>query len=352
MRTFFHRSLLKMRVGVIGINHKLADLNLREKLAKGCQRRFGLESSLHEGHTFLLLSTCNRTEIYFSSENLATTHTYILSILRQEVNEDFEHKLYSYFGYDCFFHLCHVTTGLDSAIVAETEIQGQVKKTYETALSHQSLPHELHYLFQKALKIAKQARSHLFNGKRMAEVEHAAYQTGVHFFKDLNAVNILFVGASEINQKLLRFFSTKQLPSITLCNRTLKKAEHYAEKYGLDILPWEDLGRWQEFDWIIFGTKASHYFIQKEQLTQYTFSKEKLIVDLSFPRNVDPRIAKDPRIILLNIDQINRMLKFRKAKLSQKLQDASLLIEQSARLYVDLFDAREKRLIAMEAACV
>lgn len=339
-----------MRVGVIGINHKLADLNLREKLAKACQRRFGLDNSLHENHAFLLLSTCNRTEIYFSSENLAIAHTYILSILRQEVFEDFEQKLYSYFGYDCFYHLCHVTAGLDSAIIAETEIQGQVKEAYGKASLHHELPADLHYLFQKSFKVSKQARSKLLKGKKMPEVEHAVFQTGTHFFKSLENVKILFVGASEINQKILRFFATKELPSITICNRTHQKSQTLAKQYALNILPWQNLNEWVNYDWIIFGTKASHHLIQKEQMP--FFEKNKLLIDLSFPRNVDPRIAKDPRIVLLNIDQINRMLKFRKAKLSQMLDEASSLIESSAKLYLDLFSAKERRSIALEAVCI
>src|SRR3954466_9975105 len=107
-----------MRVGVVGINHKLADLKLRETLAKACQRRFSAGNSLHGNHSFVLLSTCNRTEAYFTSYELAETHTYLLNILRQEVFEEFDHKLYSFFGSDCFAHLARVTAGLDSAIIA------------------------------------------------------------------------------------------------------------------------------------------------------------------------------------------------------------------------------------------
>src|SRR5262245_20986881 len=116
-----------MKVGVVGINHKLADLKLREQLAKNCQKCFGSLRAVNEHHHFILLSTCNRTEIYFSSEDLTTTHTYLLSILRMEVEGEFDHKLYSYFGVDSFCHLTRVTLGLDSAIIGETEIQGQVK---------------------------------------------------------------------------------------------------------------------------------------------------------------------------------------------------------------------------------
>ena len=95
-----------MRVGIVGINHKLADLKLREHLAKTCQRRFGSGCALHGDHSFVLLSTCNRTEVYFSSDDLPATHTYLLNILRNDVSEEFNQKLYSYFGYETVFCIC------------------------------------------------------------------------------------------------------------------------------------------------------------------------------------------------------------------------------------------------------
>ena len=113
---------------MVGINYKLADLKLREQLAKSCLRHFGTSNAVQPPHYFIILSTCNRTEVYFQSENLR--HPYLhLKHLREDVVEDFNQKLYSYFGQSCLLHLCRVTTGLDSAIVAETEIQGQVKAT-------------------------------------------------------------------------------------------------------------------------------------------------------------------------------------------------------------------------------
>src|SRR5580704_12720984 len=101
-----------MRVGVVGINYKLADVKLREELARACHRCFSFGQNIHTKHTFILLSTCNRTEVYFHSEDLPEAHSCLLSILRSEVDEDFDQKLYSYFGPDCFLHLCRVTAGL------------------------------------------------------------------------------------------------------------------------------------------------------------------------------------------------------------------------------------------------
>jgi len=152
-----------MRIGLVGINHKLASLSLRESLAKAFRKCFG------NSHPFILLLTCNRIELYFSSPDLAATHTAILSALKKETSCECDQKLYSFFGMECFLHLAKVTAGFDSAIMAETEIQGQVKQAYEEALKSKKLPSELHFLFQKSLHISKLCRSKYDLGRGMPE---------------------------------------------------------------------------------------------------------------------------------------------------------------------------------------
>ncbi|MBA3957941.1 MAG: glutamyl-tRNA reductase [Parachlamydiaceae bacterium] len=330
-----------MRVGVVGINHKLADLNLRELLAQACQRCFMTGSSTQDEHTFVLLTTCNRTEVYFTSHELAATHSYLLQILRQEVEDEFDQKVYSYFGYDCFLHLARVTAGLDSAIVAETEIQGQVKTAYEKAVNCISLPGELHYLFQKALKIGKQVRTDLPLGRGMPDLEHAVYQAGKHFFKMSKQAKILFVGASDINCKILAFLKSKSLNNITICNRSAPRSHAIAAKYETQILEWQHLADWYYYDWIIFGTKAPHHLISPSNLPNH-FLNQKLLIDLSVPRNVDPQLGRNPRLTLLNIDQINRILRVRKQQMSHMLVLAEDIVECNARQYVDLFCNKQR----------
>lgn len=325
-----------MKIGVIGINHKLANLQLREKMAQACQRCFMAGVSIYDNHTFILLNTCNRTEIYFSSENLTEAHSYLLNRLRVEVNEEFDQKVYSYFGYDCFLHLSRVTAGLDSAIVAETEIQGQVKTAYEKAVNCMSLPKELHYLFQKGLQTGKKVRSELCMGRGVPDLEHAVYQTGMHFFSHVENPSILFVGASEVNVKILSFLKSKHLQKLTLCNRSQKHSQMLSEQNGVSLLKWEDLALWTRFDWVILGTKAPYHLLRQKDLSD-TVLDRKLIMDLSVPRNVEPMIGKDRRITLLNIDQINRILKVRKQRMVHVLSQAEEMISHSSKQYVELF---------------
>lgn len=329
-----------MRLGIIGINHKLANLKLRERLAQICQRRFQPNSSIHPDHHFVLLSTCNRTEVYFSSEDLTATHTYLLDILRGEVDEDFDQKLYTYFGKDCFRHLARVTAGLDSAILFETEIQGQVRSAYEMALSYHRLPQELHFLFQKVLRIGKQVRTDLPSVRGMPNLEHAVLQFGSGFFPFLDKARVLFIGASEINLKILHFLKQKGAHHITICNRTTSTAQGLANKHLLHILPWDNRDQWHTFDWVICGTKAPYPILRMHQLPS-ELNGRKLLIDLSVPRNIDPGLALHPQLSLYNVDQINLSLSNRRRALADRLACAEVIVDDRCALQISLFQQKE-----------
>jgi glutamyl-tRNA reductase len=290
-----------MQIGIIGINHKSADLRLREKLAKEAERLFGPTHSAHSHFSYVLLSTCNRTEIYFHSENLTETHTYLLNTMRERIDEEFEHRIYSYFGIDCFLHLAKVTAGIDSALIGETEIQGQVKRAYEMAHAYRPLSAELHFLFQKCLKIGKNVRSEA-QFLDFPSLEEVILNVGQKLLGHLRARKILFVGLSEINYKIFTRFKKLGCAELFLCNRSFDKACKLAEKEEARLLSWEKLNTWSNFDLAIFGTKCPHFLVKREQL-QFN-SSCKLIFDLSVPRNVDPKIGR--HLTLLNIDQLNR----------------------------------------------
>ena len=334
-----------MRVGVIGINHKLANLALRECFAKICGQRFCSGKSTHIDHTLVLLSTCNRSEVYFTSENLANTHSYILNIFRRDLHDNEEsvnQMLYSYFGHDCFKHLARVTAGLDSAIVAETEIQGQVKAAYENSLKHLELPCEMHFLFQKALKIGKQIRTELPMGRGVPDLEHAILNAAYQTLGDAESAKILFVGASEINRKIISFLKKRNFNDITLCNRSNGSAEMIAQKYKLDILEWQKLCDWPKYDWIILGTKSpEHVIFKQDMLSQFTDNK--LIIDLCVPRNVDPRLGRNPKISLFNIDQLNRSLKNRRERLQGILSRAEAIVHNSTKQQIEFFSFKSEK---------
>ncbi|MCC5832140.1 MAG: hypothetical protein JJU12_03760 [Chlamydiales bacterium] len=327
-----------MRIGVLGINHKSADLRLREKLAKACRRRFASENSLHASYSYVLLSTCNRTEIYFSSPDLAQTHTLLLAILRGEVEEEFEHRVYSYFGGDCFFHLACVTAGVDSALIGETEIQGQVKRAYEDAASIRPLSRELHFLFQKSLKIGKDVRTREDLSKGLPTLEEAIFQAAENLLGNLERREILFVGLSEINHKIFVRFKQKGFRKITFCNRSHDKAAKVAQREDVKLLAWEEFERWSEFDLAIFGTTCPDFLVSEAP----SVCKIKLVIDLSVPRNVDPQLGRQEGITLLNVDQLNRVIdRRRRIKAAQIGRLETHVIARAVERQVSLFKLKE-----------
>lgn len=316
-----------MNVGVLGINHKSAELELREAIAKACQKFFKMGSY----ENAVLLTTCNRTEIYFSHFDLLSFHSELLHALQKEVRVPFEHALYSYFGRDCFFHLGCVTSGLDSAVLGETEIQRQVKVAYIHAASLQRLPSVLHFLFQKCLKIGKEVRTCTTLFKQDLSLDQTIYR----LIQMFSPSSVLFVGNSEVNRKIIRLFIARNLyqhrlnsshfyivknstdagiRKITLSTRVPHAAESFALDHGISLGDETLLEKWSQFDVVISSTNRGNYVIGDSS----GILKTRLIIDLSVPRSVDPNFSRHPSLALLNIEHLNALTQ--KTKESQWLE--------------------------------
>lgn len=313
-----------MRVGVIGINFKTADLGLREAIARGASN-LGDERGLFFLHPTVLLSTCNRTEIYFSAEDMAEAHSDLLSLLRNQIKEPFEHRLYSYFGIDCFAHLCRVASGLDSAILAETEIQRQVKVAYTRSSSLFSLPGCMHYLFQKSLKVGKSVRSELELERGAPTLYGTLCQIAEEQFGDLKQKRILLVGFSEINRGFASFLLHKGIHRFAFCTRDPSSVRFE----NISLYDRSILSRWQEFDLIVCASKAEEFLIHG------TSSWNNLIFDLSVPRNVDPEVGLSAS--LWNIEQVNAIIEQKRKAQTDCLERCHSLVWQQvirlARIY-------------------
>lgn len=269
-------------IAVLGVNHKTAEIHLRERIVRGAQ---DLNNNPFFPYPTVILSTCNRIEIYFSAEDLAEAHSHLLSYLRAGIDVPFEQALYSFFGIDCFFHLCRVAAGLDSAIFAESEIQRQVRVAYADA---KRLPSSLHFVFQKALKISKEIRSY-----QHAEGALTLYQALWRLTEWQNR-KILIVGYSQINRGLIAFLQRKGMDVLTLVTRSSEPIR----LEGVKVVDRSFLAHWQAYDVIVCGAKSEEYLIQGKG------RDNQVIFDLSVPRNVDPKTEAK----LYNIEQIHRWM--------------------------------------------
>lgn len=277
-----------MQIGMLGINHKSSELILREKVTRVMNFLFGGRHL----HFFpkVFLSTCNRCEIYFSGDNLAEIHSSIINAIRYHTDVEFEHALYSFFGIDCFSQLLKVVSGFDSAIFSETEIQGQVKQAYAKSAEHRLSP-ELHYLFQKSFKVGKKIRSEgAFRCENLPEI---LWKKMLDHFADPAKKSILFIGASQINLKVARFFKMRSAKNLWLTNRTDTRGREIAKKEGLSFSPWNFLSL-KNYDILFFATKSQNFLVTP------LIQLPSLVFDLGVPRNVHPDVDTN----LYNIDQV------------------------------------------------
>ncbi len=342
-----------MKVGVLGANHTSLDLRQRELFARLCTKLFSPENLEEKERGFVLLSTCNRTEIYFSGEDLALTHSFILSLLRKELPTGFDNHFYSYFAADCFLHLAQVTLGMNSAIIAETEIQGQVKSAYEAAKSHLVLSSTMHFMFQKALKVGKKIRTDLQLGRGMPDLEQLVFSITKKHFPDLSDKRVLFVGASEVNCKIIPLFQAEKPGSITICNRSSQRKKILQENLGIEVKSWNYVSFWQHYDVVILGTKCPDYLLRAMDWGE---SKHIVIVDLSIPRNADPLLGGLPYVHLYNIDEVDEMVRSRRQLKLEEVEEVSRELKLSCERQLGLFykkqNAKEKLLALRELAVV
>jgi len=325
-----------MRIGVLGINHKSADLSSRELLARAYYKRLNIESAQAEELSCVLLLTCHRSEVYFSADDLAEAHSALLHALREEILMPFEHKLYAYFGSDCFAHLAQVTAGLDSMIIAESEIQRQVKQAYEQTCLHYTLPSSMHYLFQKSLHLGKYLRSHCVFPQGQITIPKMVYELCSHLYADVKAQKFLFIGNSEINRKVLSFLKHKGTAQMALCTRSTLSAQEMAKELNLEIMDWSQLPQWGNYDIVVCGTNASSFLIRPGEEAIRT----RLIFDLGLPRNVDPKLARHPRLALFNIDELGEMMQQRQQTHGEEIQQSEALIQEKVHYYMAAFQEK------------
>ena len=282
-----------MQVGVLGINHKSAPLKLREQVAQVC-------SACNEPEK-VILSTCNRTEIYFSGEDLAQLQCDVFGELKRRLNHSSEHAFYTFFGHECFLHLACVTSGIDSKLLAETDIQRQVKVSYEMARLQGQLSPALHYVFQKSLKLAKDARSNFPLFQSTVHLEGIVYQI-IDSILEKNPA-LLLIGNSEMNRKIIHYFTRRKKGKLTLISRDLSAAHPFALDYGITLKNRDELQHAHHYDGIISATTTDDYLISHLP----THRNTRLILDLSVPRSIHPDLGLDPSMTLLNMEQIGEL---------------------------------------------
>lgn len=312
-----------LEFGLIGMNFKTAGLSLREEMSRALGR-LSKQDRFQSEYAVISLSTCNRNELYFSSSCLKKAKLDLFAFLKTQIQEPFEEYTYFYFGLDAFIHLCRVASGLDSAVLAETEIQRQVKIAYQKTAESVYLPESIHYVFQKALKVSKEVRTRTDLKGGNAALFYALLEISRQSFADLNTKKILFVGYSEINRKFASFLRNEGIKNLTLATRSLHAVNWLNEQvYSRDLLT-----GWQEYDLILAATHCDQFLIEGKGKGSH------LIFDLSVPRNVDPLIQG---ACLMNIEQITHWIRMQNSLTMKSIHLAEHFVQERAKVLTDLY---------------
>jgi glutamyl-tRNA reductase len=301
---------------LLGVSHHTTPLAVREKLALDDTRANTLASRLQvtPGVTeFALLNTCNRVEIYGVARGADT-----LATLRQEfaaatgcAPAELEDVLQLRQNHDAIAHLFSVAAGLDSQIVGETEILGQVKSAYEIALGREWTGAVLNRVFQKTFQAAKHIRTHTGIGEGQTSVASVAVDLAGRIFGDLSPVSVLVVGAGDIGVKTVQAFQSRGARSITVASRTLSKAEEAAAQAGGWAASLADLPEvLATADVVACSTSAPGLVLPHEMVAQAMNRRRArplFLIDLALPRDIDPAAAELPNVYLYNLDDLAKI---------------------------------------------
>ena len=302
----------------LGISHKTAPLELREPLALTEGRAAGLIrelASADEVQEAAALSTCNRTELYLMAGDPVGAESLALGLLAREGGirpTELVGHLYSLHGAGAASHLFRVTAGLDSMILGETEIQGQVKRSYELALVEGATGPVLNRLFRGALAAGKRARSETGISERALSVPSVAVELAQRALGDLSSRLVLVVGAGETAELTARALAARGVEPAFIANRRYDRAIGLAQRFGGRAIRFEELpSQMEQADIVVASTSSPHHVIEREALIEVMAVREGrslLLIDLAVPRDIHPSCRDLPGVSLHDMDDLQALI--------------------------------------------
>jgi glutamyl-tRNA reductase len=303
-----------MNLFCLGLSHQSANVSVRERfavpdalLAEGLQRLRtvpGVEEAV-------ILSTCNRTEVYLAGfAGRPAPETVFAGLQHQLVTGDREH-LFQLSGVETVRHLFRVTAGLESMVVGETEIFGQVKKAYHTAVKLGVTGKYLNRLFQKSFQVGKDVRANTGITQGSVSVGSVAVDLAMQIFGSLQGCKVMLLGAGETGERTARAFQSRGARQIFVSNRSFERAETLAGLVGGRAVRFD---RWEEefveVDILVSSTSAPHLLMtvaKLEPIMRRRRQRPVFIIDLAMPRNVDPAVDELDGVYLYDLDSMEGM---------------------------------------------
>jgi glutamyl-tRNA reductase len=302
----------------LGVSHHTASLALREQLALTEGRAAGVLSALTSEETVseaAALSTCNRTELYLVVGDPVEAEAAALGVLAREAGirpTELLGPLYSLRGSEAAAHLYRVTAGLDSMILGEAEIQGQVKRAYELALVEGATGPILNRLFRGALAAGKRARTETAVGEKGVSIPSVAVELAQRNLGDLSSRRVLLIGAGETSELTARALAARGAHAVFIANRRHNRAIGLAERFGGRAVRIEELpSQLAEADIVVSTTNSPHHLVERTELELVMKQREGrplLLIDLAVPRDIDPTCRELDGVSLYDVDEVQAIV--------------------------------------------
>lgn len=335
---------------LVGLNHKTAPVEVRERVSFSPEQIPKLLSELRSVPALsecALLSTCNRTEFYAVAQSDASqTFQELTGFLQQRSDgAPISRHLYRSEGSLAINHLFAVSSGLDSLVVGENQILGQVRRAYLQAQEAHFTGPVLERLFPWALRVGKKARSETGIARGASSVSAAAVDLAQNIFGDMTGRRVLLLGAGKMSTKALKLLSRTGVKEVQVVNRTYEKAAELAAQCGGKAVPFEDLDQaLTQVDILISSTGAPHYIVTRARMLEVMRRRRGrplFLVDIAMPRDFDPSCGEVDNVYLYNIDDLQAVVDRNLARRHSETQAVLSIIESATRDFCRYLDSRQ-----------
>jgi len=326
-----------MHIIAVGVNYKTAPVEIREKLSFNEAELAQAMEALKNKKSILenvIISTCNRTEIYVIGDQLHTSRYYVKEFLSEWFGidkEEFSKYLFFYEGDGAVEHLFQVTCGLNSMVLGETQILGQVRSSYMLAQEQQTIGTVSNHLFKQALTLAKKAHAETEINTNAVSVSYAAVELAKKIFGSLKGKNVLILGAGKMGELAIQNLHSNGADSVTVINRTFEKAANLADRFNGTPKKLEELQcALVEADILITSTGAKDFVVTQEMMSAVNKVRKGrpiFMVDIAVPRDLDPALAELENVFLYDIDDLEDIVQANLEERKLAAEKIELMVE-------------------------
>ncbi|HEY5974528.1 MAG TPA: glutamyl-tRNA reductase [Geobacteraceae bacterium] len=327
-----------MNIIVVGLSHKTAPVEIREKVAFApTQMEKPLKAlvDLPDITEAVIVSTCNRVEIYVTSRDIAGGMARVKRFLADYHNfplETLEQHLYSHHGEEAIRHAFRVSSSLDSMVVGEPQILGQIKTAYGYAAEYKSSGIILNRFLHKAFSVAKRVRTETKIASSAVSVAFAAVELAKKIFDDLSDKTVMLIGAGEMCELAAKHFLNNGVRGVMVTNRTFERAVKLADEFGGKAVPFDDLfEQLHKADIILSSTGAPHCIIGPKDLDEVMRrrrQKQMFFIDIAVPRDIDPGVNNVENVYLFTVDDLQEVVSANLQQRAAEAQKAEEIVNQ------------------------